>query len=123
MCLALYYGKWLQITLPEADSILSSTLGVSGVLVGFLATSKAILLSMNSQIIQDLRESGYMNFLVSYIGQAIWLNLVFCVLNVIGFFHNHTQALYSCLWLTLAIGALCAFIRVADTMLAIFKHH
>lgn len=123
MCMALYFWNLFNISLPSNDSLLSSTLGVSGVLVGFLATSKAILIAMNSKIIDDLRSSGYMVFLVSYIGQAIWLNLSFCTMNVSGFFQDQTQPWYSGIWIALAVGSLLSFMRVADTMLAIFRRH
>lgn len=115
---------WYQlgIRLPSSDSILSSTLTVSGIFVGFLATSKAILLSMNSTVIQDLKKSGYINELVSYISQAIWLNLFFCIVNVLGYFIDHTNAHYSLVWITMISSALMAFIRVTDIMLKIFRN-
>lgn len=106
---------------PTTDSIISSTLSVSGIFVGFLATSKAILISMNSPLIANLKSSGYINELVSYIGQAIWLNLAFCTLNVIGYFSDQTAEWYSILWIVTAVAALFSFIRVTDIMLKIFK--
>lgn len=112
----------LGIHLPSSDSLLSSTLTVSGIFVGFLATSKAILLSMNSAIIQDLKDSGYINDLVSYIGQAIWLNLTFCVVTVFGYFINQTSSIYSLIWIALVTCSLVAFVRVTDIMLKIFRN-
>jgi hypothetical protein len=87
-----------------------------------LATSKAILLSMNSAIIQDLKDSGYINDLVSYIGQAIWLNLTFCVVTVFGYFINQTSSIYSLIWIALVTCSLVAFVRVTDIMLKIFRN-
>lgn len=107
---------------PEGDAIISSTLGVSGVFVGFLATSKAILIGMNSPLINDLRESGYINELVSYISQAIWLNLLFCTVDVVGYFVERSSDGYSIVWIAVAVASLSAFIRVTHIMLKIFKH-
>ncbi|MDO6594680.1 hypothetical protein [Neptuniibacter sp. 1_MG-2023] len=107
---------------PTSDAIISSTLSVSGIFVGFLATSKAILISMNSPLINDLKDSGYINELVSYIGQAIWLNLAFCTLDVIGYFSQQSASWYSILWVGLSVASLSAFIRVTHIMLQIFKH-
>lgn len=112
----------LDIKLPSGDSILSSTLTVSGIFVGFLATSKAILLSMESDIIRDLKDSGYINELVSYIAQAIWLNLAFCVLTVVGYFIDQASQCYSLVWIALVTMSLVSFIRVTDIMLKIFKN-
>ena len=107
---------------PNTDSILSSTLTVSGIFVGFLATSKAILMSMSSQIIGELKRTGYIHELVSYIGQAIWINLLFCTLNVIGYFVNTSSWWFSMVWIGVSICALAAFARVTNIMLKIFKY-
>ncbi|MEH6564581.1 MAG: hypothetical protein V7756_04565 [Halopseudomonas sp.] len=123
MGLAAYFWVYLEVTFPAKDSLLSATLGVSGIFVGFLATSKAILMSMSSAIIDKLRETGYMKILASYIAEAIWLNLSFGIFNVIGFFGNQEQSWFSVLWVPLAVGALFSFVRVTHTMLQIFRHH
>jgi len=107
---------------PGTDSILSSTLTVSGIFVGFLATSKAILMSMSSPIIGELKKTGYIHELVSYIGQAIWINLLFCTLNVIGYFVNTSSLWFPMLWIGISICALAAFARVTNIMLKIFKY-
>jgi len=64
-----------------------------------------------------------MDVLATYIAQAIWMNLLFCTINVIGFFENQGAFWYSIAWVTLAVGALTSFIRVTHVMLQIFKHH
>lgn len=115
---------WLQLkgAFPKGDSLLSSTLTVSGIFVGFLATSKAILMSMSSPIIEDLKRSGYIEELVSYIGQAIWVNLLFCSLSVVGYFTATDQRWYSSMWIGIATASMATFIRVTHIMLKIFRH-
>lgn len=113
----------MEVQFPKSDAILSSTLTVSGIFVGFMATSKAILISMSSPVITELRSSGYMVDLISYIGSAIWINLVFCGISVLGFFlveQPHTW--YPVLWLAASTCALTAFIRVTHIMLKIFNY-
>ncbi|ABI59733.1 hypothetical protein [Nitrosomonas eutropha] len=121
---AIFSFFWLQIgaPFPEKDSILSSTLTVSGIFVGFLATSKAILMSMRSPIIDDLKKSGYIHDLVSYIATAIWVNLLFCSLNITGFFIDTSKYYFSVLWIWVAVCSLFTFIRVTHIMLKIFKY-
>ena len=106
---------------PSSDAILSSTLTVSGIFVGFLATCKAILISMDSPVLNDLAETRYIDDLVSYISQAIWWNLVFCLVNVVGYFCQSTSY-FSTLWMFFAICALLTFVRVTRIMLEIFKY-
>lgn len=107
---------------PKGESLLSATLTVSGIFVGFLATSKAILMSMSSPIINDLKQSGYINELVSYIGEAIWVNLIFCTICVLGYFVYTDSIWYSLLWIGVSVCSLATFVRVTHIMLKIFKH-
>lgn len=115
---------WFQteIRFPAGESLLSATLTVSGIFVGFLATSKSILISMSSPIIDQLKGSGYIEELVSYIGQAIWVNLLFCCINVAGYFADTSSDWYSSIWIGVSVCALTAFIRVTHIMLKVFKY-
>ena len=112
-----------KINFPDKINIISGTLIVSGILVGFLATSKAILISMDSSSIMDsIRESGYINELVNYIGEAIRFNLIFCVVSVFGYFIDRTAYdWYPLIWIFFAVGSLSAFIRMKRIMLKLFK--
>lgn len=113
----------VDIQFPDGDAILSSTLTVSGIFVGFMATSKAILMSMSSPIIESLKSSGYMADLINYIGSAIWINLLFCGVSVLGFFlAGQIQPWYPVLWVAVSVGALVAFIRVTDIMMKVFRY-
>lgn len=111
-----------ETVFPTGESLLSATLTVSGIFVGFLATSKSILISMSSPIIDELKKSGYIEELVSYIGQAIWVNLLFCSLNVIGYFVDTRSDWYSLIWVGVSVCAIVAFIRVTHIMLKVFKY-
>ncbi|MBD3648872.1 MAG: hypothetical protein HUJ31_15805 [Pseudomonadales bacterium] len=108
------------VDLPDKEALLSATLGVSGIFVGFLATSKAILISLKSPIKDDLKQSNYIENLVSYIGEAIWVNLTFCFVNVVGFFID-SFVIYQHFWFFLAIASLISFVRVTHIMLIIFR--
>lgn len=114
---------FLKLKFPETDAIISATLSVSGIFVGFLATAKAILMSMSSPLLRDLKESGYMAEMVSYISQAIWGNLLFCVVNVAAYFSLQKLPFFGVLWIFSAVVALMTFIRVTHIMLKIFEHH
>lgn len=73
-------------------------------------------------MIEELKLSGYINELVSYVGQAIWLNLLFCTVNVVGYFVDHTSVGYSTCWVVVSVASLMAFVRVTHIMLKIFKY-
>lgn len=107
---------------PKGDSLLSATLTVSGIFVGFLATSKSILISMSSPVIDELKRSGYIIDLVSYIGQAIWVNLFYCSLCVIGYFVDSQAAWFAASWIATSVCALATFVRVTHIMLKVFRY-
>ena len=112
----------LKITLPSGDAILSSSLTIGAILTGFLATAKAVLLSLNSPIMDRIRETGYINDLVSYLSQAIWLSFGYCCLAIMGFFVDTSSVFYGITWFALGLGAGGAFIRVVNIMLKILRH-
>lgn len=117
----IWYGT--DIEFAKSDALLSATLSVSGILIGFLATCKAILISMNSPIIARLKQTGYIQDLVSYFAQAIWLNIAFCLVNVIGFFGDNIKTTwYPYVWILCAVCAAMAFVRVTEIMLKVFKN-
>lgn len=111
------------LSFPKTESLLSSTLSVSGIFVGFLATSKSIIMTMSSAIVERLRNSGYIKVFASYISEAITINLVFCICNVVGFFYESRGSWFSIAWISLGVGAFTSFYRVSQVMIQIFKNH
>lgn len=111
-----------DLRFPDSEALLASTLTVSGIFVGFLATSKAILIGVKPAILRSLSTSGYMSDLVSYIGQAIWANLAFCTFNVLGYFVAIPRPpWYALVWIGLAVTSLLTFIRVTRIMLRLIR--
>ena len=118
---ALLWWKF-QLVLPSGDGILSSSLTLGAILTGFLATSKAILMSLDSPIMQRIRETTYINDLTSYLSQAIWLSFSFCIVSIIGFFVPTNSMWYGLAWISFGLASAAAFIRVTNIMLKIIKH-
>lgn len=114
--------RFADLPFPDSEALLASTLTVSGIFVGFLATSKAILIGVKPAILRSLSTSGYMSDLVSYIGQAIWANLAFCTFNVLGYFITVPRPhWYALVWIGLAVTSLLTFIRVTRIMLRLIR--
>jgi hypothetical protein len=117
---AVTWSQWAT-GFPQSEALLGATLTVSGILIGFLATSKALMLSLDSKVLDDLRTSGYIQELVGYLGQAIWANLLFCALCVVGFFVERS-AWYGGTWIAFSVAALVTFARITHIMLKVFRH-
>lgn len=112
----------LDIALPLGDGVLGSSLTLGAILTGFLATAKAIIMTLDSPIMQKLRETNYIHDIVSYLSQAIWLSFSFCILTLIGFFIDQTVLWFGIAWIGLGVTSAGAFIRVTNIMLKIIKH-
>jgi len=95
---------------------------VSGILAGFLATSKALLIAIDTPLKKGLKNSGYMKDLISYIQWAILSTITFCVVNIIGFFIGPTGQVYGLVWAFFGITSLFSFLRVTLIMLKIFAY-
>lgn len=112
----------LDLNLPSGNGILGSSLTLSAILTGFLATAKAIIMTLDSPIMQRLRETDYIHDIVSYLSQAIWLSFSFCILTLIGFFIDQTVFWFGIAWIGIGVTSASAFIRVTNIMLKIIKH-
>lgn len=103
------------------SDVLSASLTIGAILTGFLATSKAILLSLNSMPIMDeLKRSGYIKDLVSYLAQAILCSFGYAVVSLVGFFLNGCDV-YWVVWAGVGVIAAFTFIRVVRIQLRILS--
>lgn len=109
--------------LPKDDSaLLSSSLTLGAILTGFLATAKAIFISLrNSTVMRELRDKGYSAHLISYMAEAIWLALGFSIMSIIGFFVSSESTTYGTVWAGTGTMTALAFIRVTNIILAVIR--
>ncbi len=87
---------------------------VAAVLVGFLGTAKAIVLSIsNSRVFKTLKDSGYSNVLFTYLFEAIAAGILFLVVSTIGFFlaANEKHAFFGFFWVLLGTASLLLYTR------------
>jgi len=117
-----WYREMTHINLPDAHIGYSVMDTVSGILAGFLATSKALLIAIDTPLKKGLKNSGYMKDLISYIQWAILSTITFCVVNIIGFFIGPTGQVYGLVWAFFGITSLFSFLRVTLIMLKIFAY-
>lgn len=120
------------LKLPTSDSFLSASLTIGAILTGFMATSKAILMTLDSPIMQRLRETDYIKDLVSYLAQALWLSFLFSIISLAGFFIDTNMPMstvvaqvffwYGIIWITVGVASAASFIRITKVMLKILLH-
>lgn len=99
----------------------AALLGAAGtaaaVLVGFLATMNAIILSITgSAVFRQLRKAGYSVDLFRYIGEATTVAMTLLVVSLVGFFlvpvTGEMPLIYRVAWVLAAMSALLLFVRV-----------
>ena len=109
-------------SLPPGPDILGSSLTVGAILTGFLATAKAILMALDSPVMNRIRDTEYIKDLVSYLSQAVWLSFLFCGISLIGYFVDTATFYFGLVWIFVAVAMAAAFIRVVNIMLKILRH-
>lgn len=124
--LATVLWQQLGVQMPLKDSFLSASLTIGAILAGFMATSKAILMTLDSPVMQRIRTSGYVEELVYYLAHALWLSFSFSIISLIGFFletsTDDIKLYYGLVWVFFGISASVAFIRITNLMLKIIKY-
>jgi len=106
------------------DAFLSASLTFSAILIGFLSTAQAIVMSFPSGSVMDtLKSSGYINVLIQYLRLAIYGLLFFSALNLLGFFQP--GGLLSCahkfFWVASCIYSFASFYRIIEIFIKIMK--
>ncbi|MDH5297652.1 MAG: hypothetical protein OEV91_01380 [Desulfobulbaceae bacterium] len=114
------WGK-INVGLPADDdaTLLSSAISFGAIIAGFLATSQSILMALSIQTMKNLRSSGYINDLASYLTQAILLAFLFAVISLCGFFRNDPP--FGQIWFSSGIMMILSFFRVTRITMAILR--
>lgn len=116
---------WGEMRFPQQpDNLLAATGNTVAVLVGFLAASKAIVLSISgSRVFKKLKETGYHNFMFSYFYQAIVLGILFLATSILGFFVSNpaAPAWFKAVWVFLAFLSFFCFIRVVQILFKLLR--
>lgn len=119
-------GIWwyLDAKFPDdTGAMLSASLTLGAILTGFLATSKTILIGLRGSAVMDtLRETTFIEELVSYLAAAIWLSFGFSLLALAGFFIKDLLQYFAIVWVAIGVMAALAFVRVTNIILKIIRH-
>lgn len=76
--------------IPElTKDILSATINISTITIGFLSATQSILLALeNRQVIKDIKASGSYKKLTSYLMDAITYSFILAIVSLIGLFFD-----------------------------------
>lgn len=116
--------------LPSDNAFFASSLTIGAILSGFMATSKAILMTLNTPVMERIRDTGYLDDLVSFLKSALWSGLFFSIFSLAGYFLDGIQEsnkenirfYYGLIWVFLGVVATLTFIRMTNIMLTILSY-
>ncbi|QBP10459.1 hypothetical protein [Cupriavidus metallidurans] len=123
----LAWYKFGQVFAVDAQSFLSAALGLSGTILGFLATAQSILMALPSDsVMGQLKRSGYIDDLVRYLRESLYVLAAYAAWNLYGFAvvepkSNALPLWYRTTWIALAIVSAASFHRVTEIVLRIMK--
>ncbi len=126
---AIVVGGWWyfgQARFPaRPDALLGASGGASAVLVGFLATSKTIILSLSgSTVMIKIRDAGYQEILFRYLYSALTWGFALLVASVVGFIvqsEDGLPSLYEALWVAVACLASFTYWRVTHILFKVLR--
>jgi len=109
--------------LPETlPNLLSAVLTVAGVAIGFLATVKSILISIDERpIVQRMKEAGVYRRVIGYLRAAITWSFILTLVSSVALLANYKDVrvwdtqrqLGTAIWIVVAVGALLSYYRIA----------
>jgi len=108
-----------QHTLPKnLKDLLTASATINSIVVGFLATAKATLLSISGgRAIKWMKTGGQYQTLIAYFMTAVHYSIVTAVVSALMLLFNFDKlppfaAYFVCFWVFLSVGSLCSGYRI-----------
>lgn len=106
---------------PTEPGLLGASITGGAIIFGFLSTAMILLLSLENRRMTQVRGSGYLIDLVSYLREAIYVALFFVGLNLAGYFIAQPAEWFMAVWLGLLVAAFLAFRRTMKIALILLR--
>jgi hypothetical protein len=106
------------VPFPAQRDILGASVTVGAVFVGFIATSEAIVVSLQGPIAEEFRATAFYFLLLRYTQEAIWVSILYCALALAGYFLPEHKApqVYGAAWVFMTVAALTTFYRISRSL-------
>lgn len=119
-----------QYSLPKnLKDLFAASASISSIVVGFLATAKATLLSISSgRSIKWMKSGGQYQILISYFMTAVHYSIVTAVVSALLLLFNFEKlppyaAYFVCFWVFLSVGSLFSGYRIIRLYSTILKNN
>lgn len=122
--------RYPQYTLPKnLKDLLTASATINSIVVGFLATAKATLLSISGgRAIKFMKSGGQYNALIAYFMTAVHYSIVTAVVSALMLLFNFDNlppfaAYFVCFWVFLSVGSLFSGYRIIRLYSTILKNN
>ncbi len=116
---ALWY--WYAPSFPKGNDILSASLNIGAILVGFLATAKSLLMTLDTPVIRRLSEAGYITDIAAYMREGIYTLMIFCAWSMLGYFVSTSCLWFGVFWIFFLVAGSFCFLRITKVLLKLFE--
>ena len=115
-----YYGGF---SFPKGQDILSASITIGAIFTGFLATSKSLIISIDTPAMTELRKTRFFDLMMQYLREALYASLLLGSFGIAGFFYDHQSPprWYGVVWIFLIISTFLTFIRVTNAFLELIQ--
>ncbi|MEG0131858.1 MAG: hypothetical protein RSA22_01080 [Acinetobacter sp.] len=126
ICLFIYFKFDLSLTTCFTDKkveFLSVGISLGAIWAGFTGVIMGLFMTLsNTDILEKLKESGYINDLHNYLITSIKGSIFFSIISFTGFFFlKNFFEYYFCIWVGSVIYAGMTFLRAANISYSIMK--
>jgi hypothetical protein len=111
----------LGVCFPVNQLILVGSLTIAAVLTGFLSTALAMLIGLNSPVMQQLRRTSFIGLLAAYVREAMIGNVLFGSIALSGLFQEQHGLLFGTLWISALLLAVLCFVRILDILIGLLQ--
>lgn len=129
-----FYFSAVTLSEKNLNTLFSSTISISAILMGFLGTSKAILLSYSSRKLTWLKsKKDLWQMLIGFFKSSFLANLTLCIFTLILLSGSIPQSIsldikeipifriLCAFWIALTLYAITSFYRVIDIFFALLS--
>lgn len=124
LVLAIWWFVFGGMFPKTVDGLMAASGTVSVVLVGFLGTAKAIVLSISSSdVFKRLKASGYNEILFRYLFELLAAGVLLLVISLIGFFlpESHPQTWFTIVWVLSCSATIFLYIRTTTILFRLVR--
>lgn len=112
-----------NVSFPKGQDILSASITLGAVFIGFLATSESIVISLQSPKMAEFKATKFFRLCLQYLREGIWTALIYCAVSLTGFFYkiDTPPPWFGPVWIFLCVSTLLTFQRVSSSLMNLLR--